>query len=171
MQKRTLWLCVAGVLVLGFGWYWFRPELLFVNRVVNERLPGASEKRSTVDSMAAVKSSVLAQGVFHSVAHETTGVAAVHRLDDGRRVLRLSDFATSNGPDVRVYLVAATDANDSATVIEAGFIELGPMKGNKGNQNYPLSGDVDLDRYRAVTIWCKRFSVNFGTAPLKSVRG
>jgi pimeloyl-ACP methyl ester carboxylesterase len=30
-----------------------------------------------------------------------------------------------------------------------------------------LSGDVDLAKYRAVSIWCKRFSVNFGAAALR----
>jgi hypothetical protein len=172
MQKRTLGLCITGAVVFGFVWYWFRPELLFLDRVVNEGLPGTSENRSSGDSMAAANSIVLARGVFHSVAHETTGVAAVYRLDDGKLVLRLTDFATSNGPDVHVYLIAATDATDNPAVTEAGFIELGPIKGNKGNQNYALPDVVDLDRYRAVTIWCKRFSVNFGTAPLlQSMRG
>ena len=84
----------------------------------------------------------------------------------GRRVLRLTDFATSNGPDVRVYLVATTDASDNKTVTKAGFVELGKLKGNEGDQNYDLPDDLDLTRYRAVTIWCRRFSVNFATAPL-----
>ena len=64
-----------------------------------------------------------------------------------------------------MYL-AADDAADSAVVTRAGFIELGVLKGNVGDQNYELPAAVDLGRYRAVTIWCKRFSVNFGTAPL-----
>jgi hypothetical protein len=40
------------------------------------------------------------------------------------------------------------------------------LKGNIGDQNYALPADVDIDRYRTVTIWCRRFSVNFGSAPL-----
>ncbi len=84
----------------------------------------------------------------------------------GVRVLRLTDFKTSNGPDVHVYMVAADDANESTTVEHAGFIDLGSIKGNDGDQNYAVGPDVDLSKYRAVSIWCKRFSVNFGTAPL-----
>jgi hypothetical protein len=100
------------------------------------------------------------------VAHETHGAATVQDLGSGHRVLRLSDFATSNGPDVRVYLVAAPDASDNETVTKAGFVELGALKGNEGDQNYDIPANVDLDKYRAVTIWCRRFSVNFATAPL-----
>ena len=70
------------------------------------------------------------------MAHETRGTATVHDLGGGRRVLRLTDFATSNGPDVRVYLVAAPDAADNETVTKAGFVELGKLKGNEGDQNY-----------------------------------
>jgi hypothetical protein len=62
--------------------------------------------------------------------------------------------------------VAAKDATDNDTVTRAGFVEIGSLKGNIGNQNYELPSETDLSKYRAVTIWCKRFSVNFGTAPL-----
>jgi Electron transfer DM13 len=64
--------------------------------------------------------------------------------------------------------VAAGDARDNATVKQAGFVDLGPLKGNKGDQNYEVPASVDLAKYRAVTIWCARFNVNFATAPLMS---
>jgi hypothetical protein len=63
-------------------------------------------------------------------------------------------------------MVAADDAKDAATVENAGFIDLGVIKGNIGDQNYSLPNDLDLAKYRAVSIWCKRFSVNFGAARL-----
>jgi hypothetical protein len=114
---------------------------------------------------ATVPTAVLT-GRFHSVAHETHGSATVHQLTDGMRVLRLTEFTTSNGPDVRVYLVAAADASDNDTVKKAGFVELGKLKGTEGDQNYDVPADLDLSKYRAVTIWCRRFGVNFATAPL-----
>jgi Electron transfer DM13 len=169
MRRRKNMLYVAGIVMLALAWYWFRPELLFVDRVVNEAFPAARTfESSSPQSHPMDESTVLARGEFHSVAHGTSGKAAIHRLNNGSRVLRLTDFETSNGPDVRVYLVAADDANDNAAVTAADVIELGPMKGNKGDQNYAVPADVALEHYRAVTIWCKRFSVNFGTAPLES---
>ena len=156
MNRRVL---VAALAVLGgLGWYLFRPELLFVNTQVNEELAATASAQTAAPAALAV-------GRFHSVAHETRGTATV--LDvEGKRVLRLTDFATSNGPDVRVYLVAAPDAADNETVTKAGFVELGKLKGNQGDQNYDVPSGIDLDRYRAVTIWCARFGVNFATAPL-----
>ena len=165
MRRRT-W--IAGLVVLGaIGWYLFRPELLFVKTRVNESLPTEVAAQTAVGaSVAEAPAGVLLSGPFHSVAHETRGTAAVHELGAGRRVLRLTDFATSNGPDVRVYLVAAPDASDNETVTKAGFVELGKLKGTEGDQNYDIPADLDLEKYRAVTIWCRRFSVNVATAPL-----
>lgn len=117
-------------------------------------------------AMGAEDPEKLASGRFHSNAHETRGLATIVRLEDGRRFLRLTEFATSNGPDVRVYLVAAADAQEEAAVKAAGFVDLGELKGNIGDQNYEIPADLDLTRYRAVSIWCRRFSVNFGAAPL-----
>jgi hypothetical protein len=159
-MKRRTW--IIGIAAVGaLGWYAFRPELLFVRTQVNEGLPVAVAQ----SSRGATAIQLLA-GRFNSVAHETRGMATIYRLQDGNRVLRLTNFATSNGPDVRVYLVAAADARDDETVKQAGFVELGRLKGTDGDQNYDLPADLDLGKYRAVTIWCKRFSVNFGTAPL-----
>src|SRR5207253_3776405 len=102
----------------------------------------------------------LVSGNFHDGAHKTSGVATILELPDGKRILRLTNFATSNGPDVHVYLVAASDAMDSATVKQAGFVDLGSIKGNVGDQNYDVPSDIDLNKYQAVTIWCARFNVN-----------
>ena len=147
---------VLVVAIVGFiAWYAFRPERLFINQAVNEQFPTAS-----------AASDKLASGQFRTAAHETKGTATVFQLVDGKKALRLTDFATSNGPDVHVYLVAAADVKDNDTVTKAGFIDVGSLKGNIGDQNYDLPADIDLAKYRAVTIWCKRFGVNFGTAPL-----
>jgi hypothetical protein len=160
MNKRNI--IIAAAVVLGLGaWYAFRPERIFIDKSVNESLASLATV-SEADAMPMT----LARGTFHSNAHETIGDATILSLPDGRRILRLTNFSTSNGPDVRVYLVAASDVTDDETVKQAGFVELGPMKGNKGDQNYDVPADLDLGRYRTVTIWCKRFSVNFGTAPL-----
>jgi len=156
-MKRKNLIYGMGVILAIALWAAFRPERLFVNAKVNETMPAGLATET-----------VLASGSFHSVAHGTKGTASIYQLADGKRILRLANFETSNGPDVHVYLVAANDASNSETVEKAGFLELGSLKGNIGDQNYDIPADVDFEKYHAVTIWCKRFSVNFGTAPLNS---
>jgi hypothetical protein len=161
MKRKKLIYGAAVILAIAL-WAAFRPERLFVNAKVSEAMPaGLSNPSQTI----------LSSGSFHSVAHESKGTANIYQLADGQRILRLTNFETSNGPDVHVYLVAANDASDSETVKKAGFLDLGSIKGNIGDQNYDIPGDADLARYRAVTIWCKRFSVNFATAALNSSAG
>jgi hypothetical protein len=111
-------------------------------------------------------SKVLATGEFHNADKAGKGTATVYQLADGKRVLRLSSFETDNGPDLHVRLIAADDARDTASVAKTDHVEVAKLKGNKGNQNYELPEKVDLGKYRVVSIWCNRFSVNFAAAPL-----
>jgi hypothetical protein len=111
-------------------------------------------------------SKVVAKGEFHNGDKAGKGTATVYEVADGKRILRLSDFETDNGPDLHIRLIAADDAKDTDSVKKAEFVELAKLKGNKGNQNYDLPKDVDLSKYKVVSIWCNRFSVNFAAAPL-----
>ena len=155
-MSRKFAIGLVAIVVLIALWAAFRPERLFIDQTVNESFP--------VNSASA--ESAIASGMFHDGAHKTTGAAGVYRLNDGRVVLRLTGFQTSNGPDVHVLLVNAPDALDNDTVKHARSIDLGSLKGNIGDQNYYVPAGTDLNKYQAVTIWCRRFSVNFGTAPL-----
>ena len=173
MQRKRTILGLVILAVLVGGWYAFRPERLFVNQRVNESLePGTTSGSKATSPMTSGTEtpamSTLLTGRFHSVSHETHGVATIYRLADGTRVLRFTEFMTSNGPDVQVYLVKANDAKDNETVTKGGYVRLAGLKGNVGDQNYELPADLDLSQFHAVTIWCRRFGVNFATAPLSS---
>ena len=84
-------------------------------------------------------------------------------------ILRLTNFKTSNGPDVHVILIAATDADDDANFLKSNTerVELGKLKGNEGDQNYDIPSGTDLSKFQTVSIYCERFNANFGAAPLE----
>lgn len=104
-------------------------------------------------------------GTFIDRSHPAVGTALVLSDGDGRRVLRFEDFETDNGPDLNVYLsTASPDA--PAGDFDEDFVDLGDLKGNIGNQNYDIPEGVDLSVHSTVVIWCVRFSVAFGAAPL-----
>lgn len=160
MSKRNIMIAVA-IIVVGGLWYAFRPELIFVNKTVSEEFPGGAAMASIEKGPMAVT-----KGNFKGLAHETRGLASIYQLADGKRTLRLTEFETSNGPDVHVYLTAAEVAKGSDAIKAAGFIDLGSIKGNIGDQNYDIPADADLNKYKNVTVWCARFGVNFGEAAL-----
>jgi len=166
-----------GLLVVGglitFVLVWFAPQALFINVTVDEPVPVAVAKPSgsppVVPSSAAASPTVpapatVAQGSFRSLEHTTTGSALLLRLPDGSLVVRLENLDTSNGPDVRVTLSPLpADRGDRDY---GDHLDLGALKGNKGNQNYTVPPGTDVERFRSVVIWCRRFSVGFGVAPL-----
>ncbi|MCI0633818.1 MAG: DM13 domain-containing protein [Actinobacteria bacterium] len=149
----TAAIVVAALGLAVFVFAYFEPHKLFIDDRVSEAAP-------------AEQGTVLAEGAFEGIAHGTTGTAQVLELADGSRVLRFEDLATDNGPDLRVYLSTAP-AGSEGDAYAQDFVDLGELKGNLGSQNYTLPADVDLSRYRSVVIWCVRFSVGFGVAPLQ----
>jgi len=115
------------------------------------------------------KAKTLVTGKFHGKVHKTEGRATIYQEADGKLVLRLTKFKTSNGPDVHVILVATTDAMDDANFLKDNTekLELGKLKGNEGDQNYEIPAGTDLTKFRTVSIYCERFNANFGAAPLE----
>jgi hypothetical protein len=115
------------------------------------------------------KTKTLETGSFHGKVHKTSGRATVYQEADGKLVLRLTNFKTSNGPDVHVILIAAKDADDDANFLNGSTerVELGTLKGNEGDQNYEIPSDTDLSKFQTVSIYCERFNANFGAAPLE----
>jgi hypothetical protein len=134
---------------------WFQPQKLFYDQAVDEALP-------TAESDEPVE---LASGSFISREHETTGTVRVLRLPDDQVIVRFEDFETSNGPVLVVWLSQNTaDGDDGA--FDDQYFELGPLKGNVGDQNYVVPPEVDPTGWTSVVVWCDRFNVSFGAANL-----
>jgi electron transfer DM13 len=185
-SRRTLVVAVAALAVAGLavGLPLFQPWRLFTSTVVDESLPGAAPTSAAPNtdptpSMATSSAPpptvsadgpvTLARGTFITHEHDTTGTVAVIRLPDGSRVLRIEGLDTSDGPDLEVWLSDAevVEGTKGWRVFDDGaYVDLGDLKGNKGNQNYAIPADVDLGRFRSVSVWCDRFNVSFGAAAL-----
>ena len=98
--------------------------------------------------------------------HKGGGSATIYRLTDGSHVLRLKDFSVTNGPDLRVILSPHPSPVGRGDVTAAGYVELGKLKGNIGDQNYPIDAGVDVSTFNSVVIYCKPFHVLFSAAEL-----
>jgi hypothetical protein len=171
---------VVAVLGLAFGAYWFQPWKLWTNHRVNDALPAVATlpvpdaHASTPTAGRTVRPPkqpvLLARGTFISHEHHTTGTASLVRQPDGSRVLAIADLHTSEGPVVKVWLTDRKVTTDGWHVFDDGrYVDLGSLKGNLGNQLYPIPDDADLSGLRSVSIWCDRFDVSFGAAELRAV--
>ncbi|HKM85104.1 MAG TPA: DM13 domain-containing protein [Terriglobales bacterium] len=160
LVSRRKWILVAaGLPILVAAWWAFRPEKLWINQKVSEPAPFAS----STDPQP------LYTGRLEGRAHQTSGRATIYKTPDGKQSLRLTDFSTSNGPDVHVLLARSSDENLTQEIVKGQLdsVELGSLKGNQGDQNYDLPASVDLQKYNAALIYCERFHAVFGVARLE----
>lgn len=179
-HDRRRWPWIVALLAMAafvFVLVWFQPQKLFIDERVDEAIPTGGRAPSSDPSPAGgsppstratpAELAELGRGDFVSLDHGTSGVARILELADGSRVVRLEGLETDNGPDLYLYLTANPAGGD-----EGGFdddhVNLGRLKGNRGDQNYVVPAGVELDRYRTVVIWCDRFDSAFGAADLET---
>lgn len=160
MKKSPIFLIIL-VALAGFIVFWYLASPLFIDTRVNEGNPierTISSSGGSVDFPPDTQAR-LYSGVFSGADsfHKISGEALI--ISDGdTKYLRLENFESTNGPDLKVYLSGDSNAKD--------YVSLGDLKGNIGSQNYEIPEDVDLGKYNKVLIWCEAFSVLFGSAEL-----
>src|SRR3954464_5566985 len=84
-------------------------------------------------------------------------------------LLAIRSFRTAYVPDLEVLLVANTDAPNNATVLQSRRVHLGRIAAAISTWSATLPPTLDLNLFRAVTIWSPKYWVNFTTAPLSLV--
>ena len=98
--------------------------------------------------------------------HRGSGQAIIYSAPGGGHLLRLENLDVTNGPALHVILSTHEDPTRGDEVKLPGYADLGPLKGNRGNQNYTIPENVDVSAIRSVVIYCKPFSVVFSVATL-----
>lgn len=175
LRRRWVHAGVAvGVVALAVALWAFEPWRLWTRSTVDEALPSGAPAVAAQPSSAASPAAApvdpgpreLGGGRFVSQEHPTTGTARLLELGDGSRVLRLEGFGTSDGPDLHVWLTDADAGGEWGKYDDGRTVRLGELTATDGNQNYPLPPGVSLDGLRSAVIWCDRFNVAFGSAPL-----
>ncbi len=188
-------IAVAGIVWVAVGWFGFHTLFfdeavdesvpVFASGAGTSGLPSDAQSPELIDEMNAAMQDqgtpaevaaddpmpdmpeivTIASGSFAPRSHPAEGTALVLNDGSAQRFLRFEDFATDNGPDLNVYL-SASPPDAPASEFDDDFVDLGDLKGNVGPQNYEIPADVDLARHSTVVIWCVRFGVAFGVAPL-----
>jgi plastocyanin len=111
----------------------------------------------------------LKEGNFRDAdrSHKGSGQATIYQGPDGSLVLRLENLDVTNGPDLRVILSPHSNPANQGDVKGSGYVELGKLKGNKGNQNYDIPRNMNISAVGSVVIYCKPFHVIFSVASLQ----
>lgn len=99
--------------------------------------------------------------------HKGEGTATITKNDKGELVLSLTNFKSSNGPDLEVWLSASANVDDAGDVTGAKWLALGDLKSASGDQSYIIPAGTDIDQFKSAVIWCETYSVLFSAASLK----
>jgi Electron transfer DM13 len=170
-RRRRRWILPAVLILaalVAVVVVWFEPQRLLYDQRVDEPVPAAGPQptaQGVPTTTHGAGPAELASGGFLSREHSTHGTARVLRLADNQQVVRLEGFATSNGPQLVVWL-SENRADGPGDAFGDAHVDLGPLRGNIGSQNYPVPAGVDTASYASVVVWCARFSVPFGAAEL-----
>jgi Electron transfer DM13 len=170
-KRREMWPALASFAVTAAAAGIYLGTQTLIDKKVDENVvtaapPTAQQSERTERSARSEPTGnrLLSRGEFESLEHGTSGTAQVIEVEDGSRVVTLTRFETSAGPDLRVYLAPADADQDTRG---DGSVDLGGLKGNIGDQQYDIPRDADLGRLTKVIVWCRAFSVGFGAAALR----
>jgi hypothetical protein len=106
-------------------------------------------------------------GMFHDVDGTASGSAAMKVLADGSYVVVFEDFAIDSAAHTNVVLVPAEDVTASSDVDMAAYVDLGPLKGTSGMQDYPLPSTADAMGLHTVVLWDTEMMHAVAAAPLR----
>lgn len=183
------------LVIIGVGLLWYFVSPLFLSKEVNDELPyipteeevaqmsaaEMEEMKTELEAQYAAMDPVMVEESMPAVGETSRVVVSRGAFVDGddfhqgsgdvfayENFIRFEDLDVTNGPDLRVYLVKNNNPENHDDIGEegVGFIELGKLKGNMGNQNYELPEGVDVSEYGSVVIYCKPFRVIFAKATL-----
>lgn len=179
---KNVVLVIVAVVVLGVGYYAISP--LFRNVTVDDSLPtnlvqsgvenltqeelvemkkqNEEVSKEKITEMEDVSPDIptaepVSYAVMGTTGHPASGTVKVLETISGT-VIRYEDFSTINGPNLHIYLAKDLRAKD--------YIDLGSIKGTKGNINYDVPEDIDISEYKYVMYWCVPFKVLFNYAEI-----
>ena len=156
---------------LAFGF--FGIQAIWTTNEANETISNDITSVISNPNSAGANKALIGKGSFKpgDSTYTIEGNAFLTKIN-GKLNLTFTDFDVTNGPDLFVYAVKTNSTDNKTvkqTVANGDFINLGTLKGNVGNQNYRLELDFDAEEYQTITIWCRRFSRNFGSVQLVEV--
>jgi hypothetical protein len=151
-RELLVWVAVPFLVTAGAAGIWLSLPLV-TERTVDEQIVTVQEDPGG--------NNLIASGQFEAASHPGSGTASLLGTPEGT-VLTFEEFRTDNGPDLLVYLVPA----DAPAGSDDGAVNLGALKGNRGDQQYAVPDDVDVDAGWRVVVWCRAFAVSFTEAPL-----
>jgi hypothetical protein len=100
-----------------------------------------------------------AEGIFINGVHQVSGSVKLisDSQDPQKKYLSFQQFNTEQGPDLYIYLSEDTRPSNAISVAKLG---------NTGTFSLEIPNGSITAKHQYVLVWCKQFSVLFGSAKL-----
>ena len=123
----------------------------------------AMMEHSAAPSAAAPVSS----GAFHAVDGNATGTVALFHKPDGTFAITFEGFSIASDAHTDVILVTNKDVTSDADIDKTAIVDLGPVKGTSGMQDFAVPASADAMTFHTVVLWDTEMTHAIAAAPLQ----
>ena len=127
-------------------------------------MPSASAM--TEHSAAPSAATPVSSGTFHPVDGNATGTVALFHKPDGSFAITFEDFSIASNAHTDVILVTNKDVTIDADIDKTAIVDLGPLKGTSGMQDFVVPASADAMTFHTVVLWDTAMTHAIAAAPL-----
>jgi hypothetical protein len=106
-------------------------------------------------------------GTFHKVDGTAKGTVALFHKPDGTFAITFEDFSIDSNAHTNVILVMNKDVTKDGDIDKTAFVDLGPLKGTSGMQDFVVPASADAMTFHTVVLWDTEMAHAIAAAPLK----
>lgn len=145
-------------------------NLPFARAVIDAGLVTPAPAPESEEAMPELLSpTIYASGDFTEIdaIRRAEGAVTVYQQADGSWLIRFEGFQVRPIPQLHLFLSAHPDPRTPEEVRAEGLgLDWGPLKGDVGNQNYPMPAGFDMSAVQSVVIYALPYGEVISTAPL-----
>ena len=130
----------------------------------HEAMP--SETAMANHSAAPSAASPVSSGKFHDVDATATGTVALFHRPDGSFVITFEDFSIDSIAHTNVIFVMNTDVTKDGDIDKTAFVDLGPLTGTSGMQDYVVPATANAMTFHTIVLWDTAMQHALAAAPL-----
>lgn len=109
----------------------------------------------------------VSMGTFHDVDGTARGTVALFHKPDGSFAITFEDFSVAINAHTNVIFVPNKDVTSDADIDKTKIVDLGPLKGTSGMQDFAVPASADAMTYHTIVLWDTEMTHAIAAAPLK----
>ena len=108
----------------------------------------------------------VSMGTFHAVDGTASGRVALFHKPDGSFAITFEDFSVASNAHTSVIFVMNKDVTSDADIDKTKIVDLGPLKGTTGMQDFAVPASANAMTYHTVVLWDTEMTHATAAAPL-----